>query len=1388
MSLPFAAKAQTTQFGLYQTCQLQTTQGQAVAGAQVYFLTQPANTSSLTPQAQVYSSATGGAVSQPVLTNGQGTCTAYLSPGTYTVCYVSPYTGTLCNPDQNVPSPSGSTSTVSSISIIAGGSYTVCPTGITFSGGEGSGAAATPVCTASGGGFYVSGATVTAGGSYINVPSIAFTGGTGSGAVGIAIMNSFPGVVPVASGGTGATEAATALTNLSGVSTLITSTQALKGPITSPQVNWVFDVDGNQNTTAAAAIQGCLNNATTAAQNYLNGTGTISTPACKVEVQSGWLGLAADALGGPWDMEIPCNGTSPNVVCTVPTPTTGQCSTLVNTKCVTVALNLRLGPWGDYTLAGPFTATSYLQIDGEVLGNASGGSAGHGTAIKCNASGQNIPNTPASQGCIVQGLNGAMVNNLRINNTSFVGATGNSSESAIWIDSGSQIGGGGGLTDAVFDHLNFNGFNGDTLYFNGGSDESGAAVQQSKLQDVQVYIPSCSGAGYGLVISGSAGSWTIDGGNISRQNCTSGNVDGPEGNAQVRIGDSATQQTVTGQAANTYSVTSGVMTVLVQTTIPLNAGQQIHYPAGAWTTSPATGLNNSTVQVTSVSGKSYSGGLVLETITFATPTFSNTSATTDPAAGVTLATYYGHVTIQTLTGNGATMTITGTTTVPISSSSEPDATIFFNGLTNSADDALNGQTIQVTGTPVYTGGTFYNGVGVSFTVPSTINTGGTQTDSGTGYVQSTNAFPYSMNFENMIVEGQNRCFDFYGGNQVNLSGDHSEDCAEFATFYKATDANNMFTFNHYYTNGNVGTVYFIQTEYTNQSPLQIMVNDSSIVHPAILVQGAANTGQVIRFTGNNINGTYTMNGTVPAYVITASAGLSSVTAISGGGISGTGTVTLSGFNGSCSGSAATIILNSGVYEYTSSVTAGTGCTSAPTSATCTSGTATCSGTVTITSALNSTPGIVNAQPSRIIDLSGTTPLCGFTNYWTPGELITTVFTGSGMSVAQPTYSSPCGGTANIGWIGGGTTWSACQNGYATWTYNDVTSKFDMVSTSCPPSYATTAGNLTGTPALPNGVTATTQTYGDNTTALATDAFVQAAVSGGVAGVSSFNGRTGIVVPATNDYSFSQISGTLGTGSGGTGSTGGTGYRYANGASADTYSTTVPYTSVSGGIGTLYKLLSPYVSTTESGTSGQNTITVASATGISAGQVAVGTGIPSLTFVTGVSGTTVTLSANTTTTPSGTVTFSTENTGSTSTVQVFSLAIPANTVTTTGALRISVGYGSCTGSAAPFSTCTTANTGTCSPTVYLGGSATTQAYTIQALNTLPATKGALAQILVQQQGSLSSEIANSSITSSNTGSLFGTVNMGNTSYITIFMTNSVSGDQCYVSQVNVQVQP
>jgi hypothetical protein len=65
----------------------------------------------------------------------------------------------------------------------------------------------------------------------------------------------------------------------------------------------------------------------------------------------------------------------------------------------------------------------------------------------------------------------------------------------------------------------------------------------------------------------------------------------------------------------------------------------------------------------------------------------------------------------------------------------------------------------------------------------------------------------------------------------------------------------------------------------------------------------------------------------------------------------------------------------------------------------------------------------------------------------------------------------------------------------------------------------TASNLSGTPLLPNGTTAATQTPGDNTARLATDAFV---VANG--GVPSVFGRTGAVTAESGDYTVAQITG------------------------------------------------------------------------------------------------------------------------------------------------------------------------------------------------------------------------------------------------------------------------
>lgn len=87
----------------------------------------------------------------------------------------------------------GNTMAITSVAVVNGGSYSVCPTGVTFSGGTGSGASATPVCTASA----VTSISLSSGGQYSLPPTAAVTGGTGSGAVLQPVLPTYNGTVTV---------------------------------------------------------------------------------------------------------------------------------------------------------------------------------------------------------------------------------------------------------------------------------------------------------------------------------------------------------------------------------------------------------------------------------------------------------------------------------------------------------------------------------------------------------------------------------------------------------------------------------------------------------------------------------------------------------------------------------------------------------------------------------------------------------------------------------------------------------------------------------------------------------------------------------------------------------------------------------------------------------------------------------------------------------------------------------------------------------------------------------------------------------------------------------------------------------------------------------------
>lgn len=89
-------------------------QGRALAGADVYYCTQPADTSSIPPSplASVYASSSGGTpVTQPLITDGFGHSVAYLdNSALYTVVFVHPLFGSnpVILPDQAVGLGGGS--------------------------------------------------------------------------------------------------------------------------------------------------------------------------------------------------------------------------------------------------------------------------------------------------------------------------------------------------------------------------------------------------------------------------------------------------------------------------------------------------------------------------------------------------------------------------------------------------------------------------------------------------------------------------------------------------------------------------------------------------------------------------------------------------------------------------------------------------------------------------------------------------------------------------------------------------------------------------------------------------------------------------------------------------------------------------------------------------------------------------------------------------------------------------------------------------------------------------------------------------------------------------------------------------------------------------------
>lgn len=109
--------------------------GQACEGVQVYVLTQPANTTALTPLATIYTDSTGSVtLANPVTSDGNGNFYFYAAAGTYTLVYVDPYgrIATEIFPDQAITTQGGGT--VTSVALTVPVEFSVAGSPITVSG------------------------------------------------------------------------------------------------------------------------------------------------------------------------------------------------------------------------------------------------------------------------------------------------------------------------------------------------------------------------------------------------------------------------------------------------------------------------------------------------------------------------------------------------------------------------------------------------------------------------------------------------------------------------------------------------------------------------------------------------------------------------------------------------------------------------------------------------------------------------------------------------------------------------------------------------------------------------------------------------------------------------------------------------------------------------------------------------------------------------------------------------------------------------------------------------------------------------------------------------------------------------------------------------------